>query len=454
MKKSLLTLLGLGLAVGAFAQAVPSPSWTTLQNTNFPHPSAGLILMDVVDANTVWGVGNYGSNGKFSNLYTKTINGGTNWSTGPVFPNDTNTYVIANIDGVSSTVAWSAAYKKLNGDSGAVYKTTDGGTNWTNGGNASMFTHASSFANWVVFTSPNDGVCMGDANPNANNEHEIWRTTDAGATWTLVPAANIPNPLGGEFGLTNSYTSLGNTIWFGTNAGRVFRSTDAGVTWSVSAAMAGVSEVTDIAFTDQNTGLCFGRSGTTTNLWRSLNGGLNWVNVGAPPSLGFNSLAPITGTQWFASASNNSTTISYSKDFGNTWNSWGGSGIGYLTIGFADNATGWAGTFSDASAVGGVYKYSSSVPLGVEQSSNFVPTAIHTYPNPSNGNITVTLPSSKHSSLEIVVIDALGNVVYSEKASTVTVEKRSLDLKHLAKGVYFLNINTSSEKLFQKIIIE
>ena len=135
---------------------------------------------------------------------------------------------------------------------------------------------------------------------------------------------------------------------------------------------------------------------------------------------------------------------------GTSWISWGGSNIGYLSIGFADNATGWAGTFSDIGMSGGVYKFS-GMPLGINTIS--APKAVDVYPNPSNGTIHFTLPSSK-SGLNITISDALGKVVYSEKTITTTLENRSLKLDNLAKGIYFMNITGTSETYTQKIVIE
>lgn len=448
MKKTLLTLATVGFTVGAFAQT-PSPFWSTIQNTSFPHASAGLILMDVVDASNVWGVGNYGANGRNSHLYTLTSNAGSSWTSGNIFP-DTNTYVIANIDGVNASVAWVSAYERVSQAKGVIYKTSNGGTSWANGGNVTMFANAAAFANWVTFLTPNDGVAMGDPNSATANEFELWRTNNSGTTWTLVPGASIPNPLAGEYGLTNSYTTFGTTIWFGTNKGRVIKSNDAGQTWTASTTGA-TGDVTRFAFTDANNGLALGVTGTANNLYQTTNGGTTWTNLGQPINLGYNDIAPITGTSWFASVSNPSTSISYSTDKGVTWNSWGGSGIGYLTVGFANNNTGWAGTFSDATLSGGVYKYSST-PLGITV-ANASPSAISMYPNPSNGVVYFSLPSSK-SGLELTITDALGNVVYSEKTVTTTLEQRTLNLQNLAKGIYFMNIATESEKYTQKIVIE
>lgn len=448
MKKTLLTSFIAAMSLTTFAQT-PSPFWNTLQNTNFPHSSAGLIFLSVCDANNVWGVGNYGTNGRNSHLYTKTTNGGTTWTSGNIFP-DTNTYVIANLHGIDANNAWVSAYERVAQAKGVIYATSNGGTTWANGGNSSMFANAAAFANWVVFVSPSVGIAMGDPNPATANEFEIWRTINAGSTWSLVAGTSIPNPLSGEYGLTDSYTANGNNIWFGTNKGRVIYSNDGGQTWTATTTGA-TGNISKLAFTDPNNGLAFGTTGSTTNLYSTTNGGAGWTNLGQPINLGYNDISPITGTSWFASASNPSTSISYSSDNGATWNSWGGSGIGYLTIEFANSSAGWAGTFSDASALGGVYKYSGST-LGIN-TPVASPKAIETYPNPSNGLVYVVLPLAKHG-LTINVIDALGNVVYSEKTINTGYKNYGLNLNHLAKGVYFLSMNTNEENYFQKIVIE
>ncbi len=449
MKKILLTISSIVLTINIFAQQVPSPFWNTLQNTNFPTTSAGLLLMDVVDANVVWGIGNYGTNGRFSNLFTTTSNGGALWTVDSIMP-DTNTWQISNIDGVDANTAWVSAWNKISGNLGIIYQTVNGGLSWNNVTPVGSFTNATSFADFVVFVTPTVGICLGD--PVAG-EFEIWKTINSGTTWAKINGASIPNPLGGEYGLTDSYFSLGNTIWFGTNVGRVYRSTDAGSTWTVSTAMPGVTETTRIAFTDQNNGLCAGLSGAVTNLFQTTNGGLTWTNLGQPINFGNNDIAPITGTTWFASVSNQSLSIAYTSDLGITWNSWGGSNIGYLQIGFANNNVAWAGTFSDNVTVGlgGVYKYSGA-PLGVTQ-SNYAPRALNTYPNPSNGIIYLTLPSAKKG-LTILISDAIGNVVYSEKAVTTTSEEKILNLQHLSKGIYFVDFTSDNEVYHQKIAIE
>lgn len=394
MKKSLLTILGALACMSGMAQQTPSPSWTITQNSDFPIPSAGIRYMDAYDPNTVMANGYDGTTGNTSRAYcwvTRTNNGGTSWTVSPVWQStatplmgDTSTYVISNIDVQSGTTAWIAAYKKVGGGSqGGVFKTTNLGSTWTDVTAAGMFTNTTSFANWAVSLSPNLVIAMGDPNPTSAGEFEIWRSTNGGTSWTLVPGANIPNPTSGEFGLTNVYEKFGtSTLWFGTNKGRVIYTTDGGVTWNATTLAAGNS-VSDVAFYDAMNGLAMTYVGTTTNaaVYNTTDGGQTWnliASAATNPDYGRNDVCGIPGTSWFAScgAGTGNYLLSFSTDNGNTWNNWGSTNIQYLAIDFVNPSTGWSGTFSDASSANlfGFYKFNGGSLLQAPN-ANFVTAA-------------------------------------------------------------------------------
>jgi len=326
MKKTLLSIFGAIACMTSFAQTM-SPSWTITQNSNFPIPAAGIKYMDAVDANVCWATGwDGGSAGQYNRAYcwvTRTNNGGTSWTCSPVWQSttnpvlgDTNIYAISNIEGIDGTTAWVAAYEKAGGGSkGGIFRTTDAGATWVNMTSPAMFTNTASFCNWVTFLTPNVGVTNGDASSSTGNEHELWRTTDGGTSWTAVAGANIPNPTSGEFGITNVYEKRGsNNIWFGTNKGRVFYSTDAGITWNVTTLDASKS-ITDIAFCDANNGIAILYAASPSTLsaaYNTTDGGVTWnllPNMMADANFGKADICGIPGTSWFASAGANSTPV-------------------------------------------------------------------------------------------------------------------------------------------------
>ena len=369
MKKQLLTIFSAVLATSAIAQ-ITSPAWQTLQNTNYTMTSASSKFLDVVSSNVVWSVG-YSGTGVSANYndFSRTINAGTTFNTGNIYA-DTNTYVIANLEGIDANTAWVSSYLKVPQAQGAIHKTTNGGATWVNMTAANMYTNAVSFTDIVAFTTSSVGITMGDPHAGNANEFEIWRTADAGATWTLVPGANIPNPTAGEFGLVNIYAKQGTAnYWFGTNKGRIFRSTDAGLTWNV-AVLPGTPtaslNVNNIAFTTSLTGVSYVYNSSTMpstfEEYVTNNGGVSWTKVTTiDPVLGRNDICAIPGTNIFASCANTSTAnisnLSYSKDGGLTWTDWGSINIAYLKIDFADACSGWASTFETAGNLGGIYKF-------------------------------------------------------------------------------------------------
>lgn len=466
MKKQVLTILSTGLSAMALAQTpTPSPFWSIIQNPMWPVTSGGVRYMDAVNQNVVWCTGYDGmAPGLAYNFFARTIDGGNTWNNGNVFA-DTNTYIISNIEGVNDTIAWVSAYMKSSGDRGVLYYTTNGGTTWQQGSDSTMFQVAGeSFANVVCFLTPSVGIAMGDPISSNGGKHEIYRTVDGGATWTLVPGSNIPTPLSGEYGLTNVYTKVDGVsthMWFGTNKRRIFYTKNAGQTWSVSVLTGAPTSmyVNDIAFTDTLNGLALGSvvSGTTVThyLFKTTNGGSTWTQITPlDPNLGFNDLCAIPGTTWFASvgAGTGNQVISYSTNHGTTWNSWGGSNVQYLAIDFVNNQTGWAGGFEDQVQVdGGIYKYSGA-PLGFNTVS-VIPRNLNVYPNPSNGEINIKLPVAKKG-MELQVINTLGQVVHKENIINIYPGSDYKLKLNVPAGVYVIKMNVDNEVFINKISVE
>ena len=70
------------------------------------------------------------------------------------------------------------------------------------------------------------------------------------------------------------------------------------------------------------------------------------------------------------------------------------------------------------------------------------------YPNPSNGIINIEL--DKNNEYQLTVNDVLGKIVSRETISS----SKTLDVQHLQKGVYFINISNTEMTKTAKVIIE
>jgi hypothetical protein len=81
---------------------------------------------------------------------------------------------------------------------------------------------------------------------------------------------------------------------------------------------------------------------------------------------------------------------------------------------------------------------------------------LNVFPNPSNGVFTVSLNASKGShTLVLSVINTLGQVVATSNFSDVQASfSKQLDLSSLAKGVYFIKLNSDNQTLYNKVVIQ
>ena len=318
--------------------------------SGFVTPSRGIKYMQAVNSNVVWATATDGRPGGVSiQEFTKTANGGTTWTSGTI--NNCVGLEPAMIYGISKDTAYVPMYVMSGTNPQGIYVTRDGGTTWARQTTAS-FSNASSFPNVVHFFNKNDGFSMGDP---INGDFEIYTTANGGNTWTLVPGANIADPISGEFGVVGYYCAVGDNAWFGTNSGRVYRTIDKGLHWAASATTFANTTYTDIEFRDALHGLAQDKS-TTGTFAETSDGGATWTAVTSTGSYGTYDFCYVPGTA--------NTWVSvdagayYSFDGGHSWADFPGTQTqAYLAVDFANNQTGWAGTYSTSATVEGMLKY-------------------------------------------------------------------------------------------------
>jgi PKD repeat protein len=328
------------------------------QASGFTTANRGITDISIVDQNIVWATA-YDGTGGAANIqqFTKTSNGGTSWAPGAI--NLGNAALgISMIHGISATTAWVAAYPNAAGQTGGIWKTTNGGAAWTRQ-NTAVYNNAASFTNIVHFWDANEGFCQGDP---INGEFEIYRTMNGGTTWTLVTGANIPNPLNGnEFGYTNQYDVVGDNVWFTTSVGRIYHSQNRGATWAVYTSpipdFGGAITTTstgNLSYASPTEGVIVNQAG---NVYKTTNAGSTWAQVTTTGSVFTNSICFIEGTNTVFSTGAGAGTSgsSYSADGGITWNLIDTEQ--HLNVEFINTSVGWSGWFNVSSTEAGMWKW-------------------------------------------------------------------------------------------------
>lgn len=435
MKKTL--LLSAFLAVSGAMNA----QWVE-QNTNFFNFQEGVEDIVVLDANTVWGLGYDGAEDRPNNHqeFTRTANGGTTWIAGSVALGNTE-LKMTNISAVSATTAWVGAVTDDGG--GGVWKTTDGGTVWSQQNSTAYTTPEDSFFNVVHFFDANTGITQGDP---INGAFELYRTTNGGNTWTAIAS---PAPAAAEYGYNGGNVGAGNSFWFVTNQGKLYRTTDTGLTWTKL-----TTPITDFGsaaaggrlyFSDNNNGIIIGTVGTTSTLYKTSNGGNTWTTAGAYTAP-YSSMSYIPGTTILVGTgrSGAGTAASpyifysgHSSDNGSTWTiiestTQGQANVQQKTaIQFANPTTGWAGGFVDGDLAGGIFKYTGPS-LSVNSITNKVKVAV--YPNPANDVLNI----KGESISKVVAFDILGKQVANQDFSAQN--EVSVNVSSLRTGMYILQI--------------
>ena len=240
------------------------------------------IVVDPDDPDMhTWWVGAVGGG-----LY-KTINGGLNWKPQsenfPIMSVSVLTYAASNPDVMyAGTGEVSTNLDAVVGD--GIFKSTDRGETWE---------HLASTAGNTDFIRVNR-LAVDPQDPDvvvAATSFGIFRTTDGGMTWTeSYSAATSVQDLRAQPGNFNMQIAS-------ENRRGILYSTDAGVTWNNATTvwLGGFNRV-ELAYSRSHPDIAYAAAETpaTSNLYRSDDGGMNWV-----PTVEANSFNWMGGQGWY-----------------------------------------------------------------------------------------------------------------------------------------------------------
>lgn len=148
--------------------------------------------------------------------------------------------------------------------------------------------------------------------------------------------------------------------------------------------------------------------------------------------------------QWVLDPASAGTLVNNGTSADITWVS-GYTGTVLVTVTAVNNC--FTSEVSDA--------YQTSVYSSEGVNENIAASQMVIYPNPTNGMITVKLPSQKAFTGDLTVTDAGGANVLSQGNVVITAgESATIDLGKLPKGMYSLKLSSRSESYFGKVMIK
>lgn len=272
----------------------------------------------------------------------RTADGGATWQALAV--PDAAALDFRDVDAVSDTTAYILSIGT--GPASRIYKTTDAGAHWT-----LQFANENpkAFFDAMAFWDAAHGLAISDS---VDGAFVILVTRD-GRTWTRVPPEKLPPALPNEGAFAGSGTNIAvagrGGAWIGTGAStrcRVLRTTDGGTTWTVADTPIAASPsagIFSVAFRDPQHGMAVGgdyrnEKDAVNNAASTADGGITWTKVSGLG--GFRSVvAAVPGTtrSWLAVGPSGSDR---SEDDGRTWTPIPGDG--YHAFSFARGGrVGW-----------------------------------------------------------------------------------------------------------------
>lgn len=373
----------------------------------------------VLDDQTVYISGNELNYG--DGYIYKTTDGGTNWTQSYLSSSNEMHEISSPYPNMVFAVAQTRyTYENM------FLKSTDGGQNWS-----SQVLGTGNSLNWISVPDPQTIYCA--------SEYIIYKSIDNGVTWDTVYQAQYP--------LFSDMQFLTADLGFAISrpAGDLYKTTDGGESWNQNNIAQDYS-LCSIYFLSENIGYAFGGY----NLYRTIDGGLTWSNIYSSNSqfldLVFNDEMNGWAVCDFRIYSTTDSGITWERDFAT---------YPYLThLGFRPHVSLWtAGIYCS------ILKYNTPLPSSITIGQNLNLPAefalLQNYPNPFNPSTTIRYDIPQASQVTIKIFDALGAesaVLLNEfkQPGRYTVEWNA---KKFASGVYYYTIKAANFVQTKKMIL-
>lgn len=394
--KLFLTLSLVLTTLSAFGQTFsPQNSGVTSQLNAlvFSSPSAGMV------------VGNSG-------VIRKTTNSGLTWTA-------SSSGVMNDLTGIAFVSG--STYLAV-GKSGTILKTTNAGTSWSTVNSGTTNDLTGIFVNGLsVYVTGVNGTILVSANSG-----NAWTATNTGISFTLNKIFFVSEYTGYAVG----------------DGGTILKTINGGQAWSFQTSGTNTHSLTDIYFTDGNTGVVTGRI-TGTNeaiILRTTNAGSVWTSDDFTGSVlngvGFypdNSMGFAVGGNF----PNNTSLIMKTTGQGASWSPVASSSSRQLAACFPGNGIGYT------CGLNGTILRLATNTAGLEENDQL---EIQISPNPGNGIFEVSGDLADEFSMEVSTLN--GQHILSVENGN------QIDLTASPQGVYLVVIRSGSTFATRKLVKE
>lgn len=412
MKKIILTIIILALYSTAFSQ------WVQVLSLN---PAQSLHEIEFYDQNTGYTVSTL-YNSSTMNIY-KTTNGGLNWT--------------AQNSGYTATRFMSIDILHpdtvfISGNFGIILRTTNGGLNWVRQPTSDTTTQL-----WgLEFTNSFTGYCCGSGG-------RIYKTTNAGTNWNILNSG--------------SNTQLYKLFFVNDNTGYVsgapvvLKTTNAGSSWfplDVNV-QPPLEFFRDIKFTDENTGYLIADVGRVR---KTTNAGVNWTLLTTGTTEALFSLSFPTPDTGYVGGDHG--IVLKTTNAGDNWTIQQTSLNEFLYgIAFTSAVEGLACSWS-----GKILKTTNGGTITFVSNSNTIAEGYflkQNYPNPFNPSTNIEFSLLRNEEVNLVVYDYLGREVQTLVSEPVSAGTYSVSFngENLSGGVYFYKLTAGAFSETKKMLL-
>lgn len=299
-----------------------------------------------------------------------------------------------------------------------LYKSTDGGYNWTE----ITGTEWNGYLQHIMFVNPLVGYITGESNG------VIYKTIDGGTTWVEL--------YNNEFEWPRNLHFLNENLGYFAKSYSVLKTTDGGQSFS-EFMFPNDNLFLSIYFPTENTGFVGGFGG---RLYRTTNGGQSWIRLGDTSNY-----YPIID-MFFVNENIGymcSDKLYQTNDSGKTWVEISFIHNGTSSIWFTDELNGYV--------VGGEGDIFKTVNAGAVSTNNPVkPKSFYTvYPNPTDGLVTIDNDHKSSEPLQVSVYNTIGNLIYKNQYTEPVIQ---IDLRDYPSGMYFIKISGNGRNEVMKVI--